>query len=101
MIRAIGLGLALFVGLDGGGASAMTSDTSMVRCSVVRAGLLPVGLSSVFFCVSDCRVVIEAGCYRDDPGQGAARAASRSIRSPAECAGHFNAWQRDRDRRRR
>ena len=57
MIRAIGLGLALFVGLDGGGASAMTSDTSMVRCSVVRAGKLPDGLTSDFICDTVRRAV--------------------------------------------
>lgn len=64
MIRAIGIGLALFVGLNGGRASAMTSDTSTVRCSVERAGKLPEGLSSQFICDTVRRAVgpaLEAG----------------------------------------
>lgn len=52
MIRAIALGLALFVGLNGGRASAMTSNTSMIRCSVERAGKLPAELSSESICDS-------------------------------------------------
>lgn len=50
MIRVVALGLALFVGLNGGGALAMTSDSSTMRCSVTGAGKLPAALNSDGIC---------------------------------------------------